>query len=71
MKISDKMRRKRKEESILKIMMIKQIIEENKNLSLNEIKRKVKEKFPDIDIDKLTEIIVGQGILREEEKGER
>ena len=71
MKIGDKMRRKRKEESILKIMMIKQIIEENKNLSLNEIKRKVKEKFPDIDIDKLTEIIVGQGILREEEKGER
>ena len=37
----------------------------------DKMRRKRKEKFPDIDIDKLTEIIVGQGILREEEKGER
>lgn len=54
------------------IKNIKNIIIQNKHLSLNEIKRKVKKKFPDINIDKLVEIITSNGLLRDNEKeGER
>ena len=46
-------KRKSEIEEAIKITRIKDIIIENKNLPLNEIKRKVKQEFPDINIEKL------------------
>ena len=63
--------RKNEQEETLKIAIIRDIIIQNKNLPLNEIKRKVKQKFPDINIEKLSEIITSKGLLRDDEKGER
>ena len=64
--------RKKEQEEAIKITKIKDIIIENKNLPLNEIKRKVKQEFPDINIEKLSEIITSKGLLRDSEReGER
>ena len=63
--------RKKEQEEAIKITKIKDIIIQNKNLPLNDIKRKVKQKFPDINIEKLSEIITSKGLLRDDEKGER
>ena len=61
-----------KEIDYIKIEKIKNIINQNKHLPLNEIKRKVKQEFPDINIEKLTEIITSKGLLRDSEReGER
>ena len=65
------MKNRKKQEETLKIAIIRDIIIQNKNLPLNEIKRKVKQKFPDINIEKLSEIITSKGLLRDDEKGER
>ena len=65
-------KRKSEIEEAIKITRIKDIIIENKNLPLNEIKRKVKQEFPDINIEKLSEIITSKGLLRDSEReGER
>ena len=66
LKIKDREKELEKE---LKIIKIKNIILQNKNLPINEIKREVKKRFPDIDIDKLTEIIISNGVLGNDEKG--
>ena len=64
--------RKKEQEEAIKITKIKDIIIQNKNLPLNDIKRKVKQEFPDINIEKLSEIITSKGILRDSEReGER
>ncbi len=64
--------RKKEQEEAIKITKIKDIIIQNKNLPLNEIKRKVKQEFPDINIEKLSEIITSKGLLRDSEReGER
>ena len=64
--------RKKEQEEAIKITKIKDIIMQNKNLPLNEIKRKVKQEFPDINIEKLSEIITSKGLLRDSEReGER
>ena len=64
--------RKKEQEEAIKITKIKDIIIQNKNLPLNDIKRKVKQEFPDINIEKLTEIITSKGLLRDSEReGER
>ena len=46
------------------------------NMDLGEtttevFKREVKKEFPDINIDKLIEIITSNGLLKDDEKGER
>ena len=64
--------RKKEQEEAIKIAKIKDIIIQNKNLPLNDIKRKVKQEFPDINIEKLSEIITSKGLLRDSEReGER
>mgnify|MGYP005828117647 FL=1 len=64
--------RKKEQEETIKITKIKDIIIQNKNLPLNEIKRKVKQEFPHINIEKLSEIITSKGLLRDSEReGER
>ncbi len=64
--------RKKEQEEAIKITKIKDIIIQNKNLPLNDIKRKVKQEFPDINIEKLSEIITSKGLLRDSEReGER
>lgn len=60
-----------KEMDYIKIEKIKNIINQNKHLPLNDIKREVKKEFPDINIDKLIEIITSNGLLKDDEKGER
>lgn len=60
-----------KEIDYIKIEKIKNIINQNKHLPLNDIKREVKKEFPDINIDKLIEIITSNGLLKDDEKGER
>ena len=60
-----------KEMNYIKIEKIKNIINQNKHLQLNDIKREVKKEFPDINIDKLIEIITSNGLLKDDEKGER
>lgn len=60
-----------KEIDYIKIEKIKNIINNNKHLPLNDIKREVKKEFPDINIDKLIEIITSNGLLKDDEKGER
>ena len=60
-----------KEMDYIKIEKIKNIINQNKHLQLNDIKREVKKEFPDINIDKLIEIITSNGLLKDDEKGER
>ena len=57
--------------SKLHMEKIKNIINQNKHLPLNDIKREVKKEFPDINIDKLIEIITSNGLLKDDEKGER
>ena len=64
--------RKKEQEEAIKITKIKDIIIQNKNVMLNDIKRKVKQEFPDINIEKLSEIITSKGLLRDSEReGER
>ena len=41
------------------------------DLKTVDIKREVKKEFPDINIDKLIEIITSNGLLKDDEKGER
>ena len=60
-----------KEIDYIKIEKIKNIINQNKHLPLNDIKREVKKEFTDINIDKLIEIITSNGLLKDDEKGER
>ena len=60
-----------KEIDYIKIEKIKNIINQNKHLPLNDIKREVKKEFPDINIDKLIEIITSNGLLKDDEKGQR
>ena len=60
-----------KEMNYIKIEKIKNIINQNKHLPLNDIKREVKKEFPDINISKLIEIITSNGLLKDDEKGER
>ena len=60
-----------KEMDYIKIEKIKNIINQNKHLQLNDIKREVKKEFPDINIDKLIEIITSNGLLKDDEKGDR
>lgn len=45
---------------------ITQIITDNKEKTLNEIKGILKKEFPDINIDKLIEVISSEKILRTE-----
>ena len=60
-----------KEIDYIKIEKIKNIINQNKHLPLNDIKREVKKEVPDINMDKLIEIITSNGLLKDDEKGER